>query len=256
MEAKLYVILGSHACRTGMLLLDHKGIEYETVELTSGLHPFSLRLRGLAGDQAVHRTAGGQRGPMLATADKMGTVPTLVLDGQTVRSSKEIARVLDERQPDPPLFPSDPDRRRAVEEAEDWGDEVLQMAARRVLLAAASHGPDALVNRGDDGRLGPLLFRQALVRLVGTRIFSQMVFSAGAGTEQRLLEQIPGLLDHVDELIADGVLNGDQLNAADYMIAPSLALLTYRPELRDQIEQRPALGLIDRVLPDPVAAAA
>ena len=32
MEAKLYVILGSHACRTGMLLLEHKGIEYPELE--------------------------------------------------------------------------------------------------------------------------------------------------------------------------------------------------------------------------------
>ena len=44
MDAKLYVILGSHACRTGMLLMEHKGIEYERVELPTGVHPFALRL--------------------------------------------------------------------------------------------------------------------------------------------------------------------------------------------------------------------
>ena len=41
MDAKLYVILGSHACRTGMLLLEHKGIAYERVELPTGMHPFA-----------------------------------------------------------------------------------------------------------------------------------------------------------------------------------------------------------------------
>jgi hypothetical protein len=46
MEAKLYVILGSHACRTGMLMLEHKGIEYKRVQLPTGLHPLALRLRG------------------------------------------------------------------------------------------------------------------------------------------------------------------------------------------------------------------
>ena len=46
---KLYVILGSHACRTGMLMLEHKGIEYERVELPTGLHPFLLPLRGFRG---------------------------------------------------------------------------------------------------------------------------------------------------------------------------------------------------------------
>jgi hypothetical protein len=33
------------------------------------------------------------------------------------------------------------------------------------------------------------------------------------------------------------------------MIAPSLALLCYRPDLRAEIEGRPALALVDRVLP-------
>ena len=51
-DAKLYVILGSHACRTGMLMLEHKGIEYERVELPAGLHPVALRLRGFAGNPA------------------------------------------------------------------------------------------------------------------------------------------------------------------------------------------------------------
>ena len=35
---KLYVILGSHACRAGMLMLDHKGIPYRVVTLP-GLAP-------------------------------------------------------------------------------------------------------------------------------------------------------------------------------------------------------------------------
>jgi hypothetical protein len=55
MEAKLYVILGSRACRTGMLLLEHKGIDYERVELPTGLHPFALRLRGFEGNPTSFR---------------------------------------------------------------------------------------------------------------------------------------------------------------------------------------------------------
>src|SRR5690349_24713894 len=33
MKAKLYVILGAHPSRTAMLMLQHKGIEYGTVEM-------------------------------------------------------------------------------------------------------------------------------------------------------------------------------------------------------------------------------
>jgi hypothetical protein len=52
------------------------------------------------------------------------------------------------------------------------------------------------------------------------------------------------------------VLNGDELNAADFMIAPSLALLCYCRDIRPQLEGRPALGLVDRILPEPAASRA
>ena len=51
--------------------------------------------------------------------------------------------------------------------------------------------------------------------------------------------------------LADGVLGAAQLNAADFMVAPSLALILYRPEIRPMFEGRPALELVDRLLPEP-----
>ena len=50
MKAKLYVILGAHPSRTAMLMLQHKGIEYETVEIPPGLQPFAMRLLGFKAD--------------------------------------------------------------------------------------------------------------------------------------------------------------------------------------------------------------
>jgi len=85
MEAKLYVILGSHACRTGMLMLEHKGIEYKRVDLPTGLHPFALRLRGFAGNPAAFRRVDERPHHMLGIADRMGTVPALLVDGQRSR---------------------------------------------------------------------------------------------------------------------------------------------------------------------------
>jgi glutathione S-transferase len=256
MDAKLYVILGSHACRTGMLLMQHKGIDYERVELPPGLHPFLLRLRGFAGNPAPFRELGDRPTRMLAMADRMGTVPTLIIDGQLVKTNREIARFLDEVRPDPPLFPADPDRRRAVEDAEHWGDEVLQMTARRLFFTATLHGGDALLNRGDDGRLGPLLWRHQTVRLVGARLIGLSVFRSNAQADPKLLSALPSMLDRVDAWIEAGVLNGDELYAADFMIAPSLALLSYRRDLRPELERRQDMRLLDRLLPEPAAAAA
>jgi glutathione S-transferase len=248
--AKLYVISGSHACRTGMLLLEHKGIAHEKVEIPTGLHPFAMRLRGFPGSPAPFRLVDGRPGLLLRLADRLGTVPALRVDGRRVQTNREIARYLDERQPEPPLFPADPERRREVEEAENWGDEVFQMAARRLVLAAAAGGLDGLNHGGQDGRLGALLWHKRAVRRTGTRLVAR-VFRANRRAEGELLTELPAMLDRIDAWIEAGVLNGEELNAADYMIVTSLALLCYRPDLRPEIEGRPSVALLDRVLPEP-----
>ena len=233
-EAKAYVILGSHACRAGTLMLEHKGVPFRTVRIPTGLHPLATRLLGFPGR----------------------TVPALRIDGRRIQTNGAIARFLDELRPQPPLFPADPERRRAVEEAERWGDEVFQMAARRIVLASALHGRDALINRGDDGRLGPLLWRNSRVRLVGVRLVGRFAFNVTERTERRLLADLPGMLDRIDAWVEQGVLNGDSLNAADFAVAPSVALLSYRRDLRAEVQSRPASALVDRVLPEPDTASA
>ena len=47
-------------------------------------------------------------------------------------------------------MPDDP----RVEEAERWGDDVLQQWARRMVVEAGIRDPDALHERGREGRLG------------------------------------------------------------------------------------------------------
>ena len=65
------------------------------------------------------------------------------------------------------------------------------------------------------------------------------------------LADLPPMLDRIDAWIADGVLGGAQLNAADFMVAPSLALILYRPDALPLLEGRPALELVERLLPEP-----
>jgi glutathione S-transferase len=42
-------------------------------------------------------------------------VPALKLNGTKIQGSREIARELDHIQPDPPLYPADPEKRGKVE---------------------------------------------------------------------------------------------------------------------------------------------
>src|ERR1700730_14353911 len=121
-DATLYVFPGSHACRSAMLMLEQKGITYRRVDLMPGTHPLAVRIRGFAGHASPLRSVDGGTHRSLAVLDRIGTVPALRFGGERIQTNRGIARLLDRVQPDPPLFPVDPVRRAAVEEAERWGD--------------------------------------------------------------------------------------------------------------------------------------
>jgi glutathione S-transferase len=241
-DTRLYVILGSHACRTGMLMLEHKGVPYRRVTLPTLMHPVLLRVAGFGGASEPFREVDGEVPPSVALADRLGTVPALLLDGERVQTNKLIARHLDRVRPERPLFPADPDERREVEAAEAWGDDELQMVARRLVLRAGQRGDST----GEGGRLGPLLTKHALTRRGVVEITTRF-FEVDEEADASMRAELPAMLDRVDAWIGAGVLDGEDLNAADYMIAPSLALLSYCDTLRPDIEARPAGRLVERV---------
>jgi glutathione S-transferase len=228
-EAVLYAIPGSHPAQTGQLMLEHKGIAFRRVNLVPGFHRVYVRVRGFPGDR----------------------VPAVRFpDGSRAQGTRPLARALDALKPEPRLVPDDP----RVEEAERWGDEVLQQWARRMVVEAGIRDPDLLHDHGNSGRLGHLLLkrerpRRHMARLV--RVGFRMTGAQLRDDQTRVNE----MLDRVDELIAAGVLNGEQLNCADLQIATSLALIDYRLDVREQLRGRPAAELMERVLPDPVTAA-
>ncbi|MFL5912238.1 MAG: glutathione S-transferase family protein [Gaiellaceae bacterium] len=252
---KLYVIPGSHACRSAMLMLDHKRVTYRRVDIVTLLHPLVARLHGFdAGGQT--RKAGGRRTLGLRIGDRLGTVPALAANGRRISTNHGIARFLDDNHPEPPLFPADAEQRAAVEAAERWANETLQMAARRIPGVALVRDPAQLSRLSGDGRMGYLLYKRRLARrVIAPRILRGM-FATDPASDPELLAELTQMLDRIDAWIADGALNGEQLNAADFMVAPSLALILYRPDVRHLFEGRPALNLVDRLLPDPREARA
>src|SRR5947209_6394134 len=148
----LYVIPGSHACRSAILMLEHKRVPYRRVDVLTLLHPLVVRLHGFdAGGQK--RTAGRRRPLPLRIGDLLGTVPALACDGR-ISTNYRIARFLEARHPDPPLFPDAPEPRSRVEYAERWANETLQMAARRIVLPAVLRDPVGFSRSSADGRMG------------------------------------------------------------------------------------------------------
>jgi glutathione S-transferase len=227
-EAKLYVIPGSHPSRAAGLMLERKGIPYNRVDMIPGpLKQGWLKLRGFPGD----------------------TVPALMLNDEKVQGSREISRALDRQQPEPALFPSDPDKRAAVEDAERWGDEVLQSMPRRISWNSLARDHSAMASYAEGAKLGvptPIAAR------TGAPIIAMAKRRNSANDEntRRDLAELPGVLDHVDELISKGVIGGDSPNAADYQIAPSIRLMMTMDDLRPAIENRPAGKMAMRILPE------
>jgi glutathione S-transferase len=232
-----------------MLMLDHKRVRYRSVEAVTGLHPIVARLHGFdAGGQT--RTAAGRRPLGLRLGDLLGTVPGLACGEERISTNHAIARFLDDRHPEPALFPADPEQRLAVEAAERWANDTLQMDARRIVGPAVLRDPDGFSRSSADGRMGPLLYRHRLARRLLIPRLGPM-FAASEAAEPELLADLPATLDRIDAWIEGGVLGGPQLNAADFMIVPSLALMLYRSDLEPVFEGRPALALVDRLLPAP-----
>jgi glutathione S-transferase len=223
---KLYVIPGSHPSLSVRLMLERKGIEYERVDLIPALHKPQLRALRFPG----------------------ATVPALRLDGERVQGSRNISRRLESLRPEPPLFPPDPERRAAVEEAERWGDEVLQPVPRRVCWWAIRRDHAAAAGFLEGARL-PV---PDAVAVRTTRPIAWIAAWGNGATDaavQADLAALPGLLDRVDELIGESVLCGPDPNAADYQIATSVRLLMCLDDLRPAIEDRPAAALAHRVVP-------
>ena len=229
MSVELYVVPGSNASLTGRLMLDHKGIAYERKDLVPGAHVPLLKARGFPGI----------------------TVPALRLDGRKIQGTRDIARALDELRPEPPLLPADPARRRAVEEAEALGEGPLQHAARRLLYGAARRDPSSFTSviLGQESGLGPVA--RAIVRAGARGIVWAATQGHGATDEacREAIAALPDMLDRVDRWIEEGVLNGEELNAADFQVGANVRLLLLFDDLAPAIEGRPAAELAVRVAP-------
>ena len=249
----LYVIPGSHACRAAILMLRHKELPYRRIQLVTGMHSMTARMYGFDSGGQI-RDVGGKRSPGLRFADRFGTVPGLAAGSERISTNYAIARFLDEQHPERPLLPADPERRQAVEEAERWANKTLQMEARRIIGAAVMRDPAGFNERADDGRLGYLLYKSSTIRRWAAPLILRQVFLSGEADDAQLLSNLESMLDRVDGWIAAGVLGGDDINVADCMVAPSLALILYRPDVRPMFEGRPALALVDRLLPEPATA--
>jgi glutathione S-transferase len=228
---KLYVIPGSHPSVAAELMLQHKGIPFKRVDLVTSMHRPALKLLGFSGK----------------------TVPAMKADGRKLQGTRDISRALDDIKPEPKLLTSD-----AVTEAERWGDEELQSIPRRLAWWALLHLSGK--QRTEAARLSLQGYRLGLpVGVAARTVLPIAKVSAGynKSTDENVkadLAAIPGKIDKVDALISEGVIGGEQPNAADFQIATSVRLLLAFEDLHAYIEGRPAADHARRIVPQYNAA--
>jgi glutathione S-transferase len=100
------------------LALAHKGLSAESVWIEYS-------------DRSAVEAVSGQ-----------GLVPVIEYDGHVVADSMEIVRFLEERHPEPPLFPRDPSRRAEVLVFVDWFNRVWKRPPNEIEAELGKPQPD------------------------------------------------------------------------------------------------------------------
>lgn len=154
------------------------------------------------------------------------TVPAIEAAGQRVQGTRQISQWLDELRPEPRLFPANGDERRAVKRAEQYGEQ-LQDVVRRLFYCAMNRSATTAVGRLAAAHHG-----------------------ATDAAAKHDLATLNARLDQIDDWIQSGLLNGDELNAADFQIAPNIAWLLCFEDIAPSVVNRPAAAHARRVAGD------
>jgi glutathione S-transferase len=227
MRAKLYSLSVSPPGHSARLMLAHKRVETKVVDLLPGMHPLVLWALGF----------------------RRGTVPAVRFDdGRRVETSRALSRALDELVPTWPLFPAEPERRAKVVEAERWGDETLQQLPRQVIRYGLANDRELRAWFARTVAHVPLPTLAAAVNAPVAKLMTRRAEADERGA-RRALATLPGALDHVDTLIAEGTIGRDDPNAADFQIVTSVRSLIAMADTAPFVAGRPCESWAREILP-------
>jgi glutathione S-transferase len=185
--------------------LDHKRIPHVRRSLLPGAHVLvARRLTGAA------------------------TTPVLTLDGRSIGDSTRIIAALEERWPNPALYPEDPSQRRRALALEEFFDEELGPHIRRASYFELLPHPDVLVPLFAQGQPMPAaMLVRAAFPLLRTVMRRKLVVNADAARESR--HRTAAAMDRLEaELQPSGYLVGDSFSVAD-LTAAALFYPVVRP---------------------------
>lgn len=207
-KVTLHALPPSHPCKTVGAALDHKGIEFEWVNLDFGKH--NEQIADLYGDDAK-------------------TVPGLSIGEERIHGSTAILRRLEELVPENPLYPEG--IAEAVREAEIWADGDLQDFGRRIPWGALYFRPELLGRMNGIDELDPAGTDFAM-RFVRSTWKYHSISSVQLAED---LERLPGMIDRIDEMASEGLLDQAEPTAADFQIGASIWVLGSIGDIRPVI---------------------
>jgi glutathione S-transferase len=155
------------------------------------------------------------------------TVPVLTIDGRSIGDSTRIIAAVEERWPQPPLYPDDPAQRDRALELEEFFDEELGPHIRRAFYHELLEHPEPLVPLFTDGDpVAAQNLRQVLPAL-STGIGQHFAITDETAAESRA--KTVAAMDRLErELSPSGFLVGDSFTVAD-LTAAALAYPVARP---------------------------
>ncbi|HEX7290690.1 MAG TPA: glutathione S-transferase family protein [Conexibacter sp.] len=166
------------------------------------------------------------------------TFPILRLDGRAIGDSTAIVAALEERYPDPPLYPADAAERARALELEDFFDEQLAPYLRRVAWYEVSRDPRVFFETAfpDSSPLLRAAFRPSAFAVTRTVKARYGIDDASAAEARR---KILAAMERIEaEIGPSGYLVGDAFSIAD-LTAAALATPFLRPPERQYLPPHP-----------------
>jgi glutathione S-transferase len=199
----------SHFSEKARWALTHKGVAHKRRAPVPGVHiPIALWL----------------------TRGAHATFPVIELDGRGIGDSTAIIAALEQRFPESPLYPENPDHRRRALELEDFFDEELGPHIRLLVFYELGQDPERFNELMKQTAPGPLARMSRAAAAYG-RTYSGLRFRVRSpGAAERSAEKVLAALDRLEaELGSEDYLVGDSFSVAD-LTAASLFYPLVLPE--------------------------
>jgi glutathione S-transferase len=217
----LWQLQVSHYVEKVRWALDCKRIPHIRRSLLPGLH--AVKTRRLSGDTS--------------------TAPVLTLDGRSIGDSTRIIAAIEERWPQPPLYPEDEAQRRRALELEEFFDEELGPHIRRAFYQEVLPRPELVVPLFTQGRRrGPRALLRAGFPVLRVAMRRRFEISAESAAHSRAT--MVAAMDRLErEISVSGFLVGDSFTVADLTAAALFYGVARPPEF-------PYPMVADRDLPE------